>query len=141
MRNSDVLKILDNIKNPSQKRQLQEILTGKIVQRIRCMSSTCNGRIVGIVYSNGDIKPTIEEDGRMFLRATRTRLDGYLGFQCWCGNDSRLCDAEKGVSGIENNAVTKADLETVYERLQKRPVAYPINNGSQRIDNFLIEQI
>lgn len=141
MRTSDVAKILENIQDPNQKRQLENILTGKIVKRIRCMSSKCKGRIIGEVYTNGKINPTIQKDGLMYLRATRQRLDGFLGFQCWCGNDSRLCLAEKGVQGIEQNAITKTDLEEVWSRLQKKPVDYPIIAGKQSVDNFLIEQL
>jgi len=138
----DITKLLNNIKDPGQRMQIQNILTGNIVKVVRCMSKSCNGRIVANVYASGKIEPVFdEEDGKMYLRASRNRLDGYLGFQCWCGNDSRLCDAEIGVSGIENNAPQKSDLETVWNRLQKRPVNYPERDGKQDIDNFRIETI
>ena len=138
----DTMKLLDNIKDPVQRGMIQNILMNNVVKVIRCMSSSCKGRIIGNIYSDGKIAPTVDsKDGLMYMRAYRQRLDGFLGFQCWCGNDSRLCKAEIGVSGIENNAPQKSDLEQVFNRLQNKPVYYPEKDGRQDIDNFRIENI
>lgn len=137
----NTLEILDNIKDERQRQQVKNILQSNVTHFVKCMSDKCKGRIVAEIDNNGKINPTVDKDGKMYLRAIRPRLDGYYGFQCWCGNDSRLCTAEKGVKGIEHNSVTKNDIEQVYKGLQKKPVSYPEKNGIQDIDNFRIEKI
>jgi hypothetical protein len=37
------------------------------------------------------------EDGLMYLRSSRRRTDGELGFECWCGADSRIAPNEDGI--------------------------------------------
>ena len=141
MENADISKILENISNKQHKGMVYNILTHKVSKVVKCRSSSCKGRIIAQIYENGSIIPVVNNKGMMFLLATRERLDGHLGFQCRCGNDSRLCEAEKGISGIENNAIQKSDIEEVWERLQKKPVNYPIKGKKQIVDKFLIEKI
>lgn len=100
----------------------------------------CNGRVIAHVYDNGKIRMAAS-DGKAWLRATRHRLDGHLGFQCWCGNDSRLSDAEKGVEAIEHNAIDKAAIEQVYENLKTMKKEYPVEGKRQVIDGFAIEEL
>jgi len=142
MRPEKAKKILETIKDPKQRKTVEGILYGIIVKNVRCMSKACKGRIVAHIYNDGSIKATTEKNKRgellMFLRAFRHRLDGYLGFECWCGNDSRLCEAEKGVVG---RTVDKAGLEKVHDRLQRKPANYVEKNGKILIDKFLIEKI
>ena len=137
---SDLRKILDNIPDKGQRDIVANILTGQITKVVKCMSKECDGRIIAHIYMNGDIRPT-HSDGVMFMRASRNRLDGQIGFQCWCGNDSRLCEAEIGVEGIESGAVQKSDIETVWSRLQGKPAVYPEVAGAKLVDGFSIEDI
>ena len=141
MAQQNIADFLKTIKDPKQRAQIQSILQSDVVKVVKCMSKKCKGRIVAHVMSDGTIKPITDDKGFMHLRAIRPRLDGFYGFQCWCGNDSRLCEAEKGVKGIEHNAPQKKDLEEVWNRLQKEPASYPEVNGVQDIDNFRIEKI
>lgn len=136
-----IQKLLENISDPKQKILLENIAYGKIIKQIKCMSKECKGRIVAYIYNNGDIRGATNEIGEMHLRAIRHRLDGYLGFECWCGNDSRLCKEEKGVAGIENNTIQASDIELVAERIFKTNPQYPIRDKKQLIDNFLIEEL
>lgn len=140
MRTPELKKILANIPDSKQRKTIAEILTGKIEKNVRCNSDECKGRIVAYIHDNGKIEPTTDK-GVMWLLAYRHRLDGYLGFQCACGNDSRLSDQEKGIDGIENNSVTKKDIEQVWENLNLKPISYPNKNRKQLIDNFLLEEI
>lgn len=141
VRKNELKNILGKITDPTQRKIISDILTGRIVKVVKCTSDQCKDRVVANIYSDNKVKPVVDEDGRMYLRAFRVRLDGYLGFQCWCGNDSRLCEAEKGVTGIENNSVQKEDIEEVLARLEAKPAKYLIKNGKQKIDNFIIEQL
>jgi hypothetical protein len=141
MRNSQANAILDNITDPKQRALIERILYKKIVKQVLCGSKECQGRIVASIDQNNKIEPTLDNKGSMWLLAYRQRLDGYWGFQCLCGNDSRLCRQEIGVKGIEENAVTKDDLDQVWINLEKKPANYPVNNGKQNIDNFIIQEI
>lgn len=140
MNNEQIKKILNRFPD-KQRQDVENILYGKIVKQVKCLSKKCKGRIIAYIYSNGKIREIGDEKGLIYLRASRRRLDGELGFQCWCGNDSRLCEAEKGNKGIENNAVQKSDLHEVFAKLEKNPKQYPPINGKQEVDKFLIEDI
>jgi len=148
--NRKVKTILDNISDPRQKSLIEGILTEKVVSKVQCMSKKCRGRIVAHFVKNVNdnretpeivIKPTVNKKGVMFLLAYRPRLDGFAGFQCICGNDSRLSKAEMGVKGIENNAVTKKDLNEVFAKLTKKPATYTKVGGKLEIDNFVVTDI
>lgn len=99
----------------------------------------CKGRVIAYVLDNGQVSPVTGKDGETYLRAWRSRLDGHLGFECWCGNDSRLSAQEKGHIGA--NAPSKTDLERVWENVSKKPSNYPVIKGEQNIDGFVIKEI
>ena len=150
--------ILENISDPTQRRTVERIMTGRIVQKVKCLSKKCRGRIVAFIYSDGTLEPQTDRKGVMHLLAWRKRMDGHLGFQCDCGNDSRLSDAEKGVfrpmgatqalkgSKGQPDIITagmpdKAGMEEIARRLQASPPRYPVVDGVQKIDNFSIESV
>lgn len=126
---------------PTLRRQVVDSLQGNIEFEIYCKSKTCKNRLLGYILDTKKFRPVTEKDGKMYCRAIRYRLDGAIGFQCWCGNDSRLSEQEKGVGGIENNAVTSNDLNEVYARLQKKPANYPTSKGIQLVDGFAIKEV
>lgn len=132
-------KILNNLPEDHRK-VVAGILKGKITKRIICLSKSCKGRIVGFIEENGIVR-TLPSEGKIWLRASRHRLDGFMGFQCWCGNDSRLAAQEKGNVGIEMNTVTKEDLAEVFDKVTKFPSNYVTINGQQIVDNFCIEDV
>lgn len=134
-------KLLDNIPDLRMRKSLESIIKAKVSKRVKCMSPQCNGRIIGHIHEDGSVHEIVDPSGGIFLRASRHRLDGYMGFQCWCGNDSRLAKQEKGNAGIENNAVQRSDLEEIWDKVQREPSSYPEYAGKQRIDNFLIEKL
>ena len=104
------------------------------------MSKTCKGRVIGHVYKDGSIRPTSDGD-EMYMRAYRNRLDGFLGFQCWCGNDSRLSPQEAEVPGMSTASPSKSDLERVWGNVAKKPSNYPTADGRQEVDGFRLEEV
>lgn len=154
--NSAVRQILDNIPDRKQRDQMANILTGKIVKRVKCLGDKpwysrdekgelvkhkpCNGRVIANIYNDGKIRLAASE-GKGWLRAFVHRLDGVTGFQCWCGNDSRLSKQEKAVVRRRGVVATKEYIEEVAQNVIKNPSNYPIKNGVQVVDGFAIEEI
>ena len=134
-----VEQLLNNIDDPKLKERLEDIVKGRYTHVIKCQSKKCKGRIMGHLNKQGEVVPYTNKVGKMYLRASRKRLDGYMGFECWCGNDSRLAEHEKGI--ITAAMPKKTDLEKVWDRLQSKPTNYKEKNGKINIDNFLIETI
>lgn len=126
----------------AQRQQIAGIMSGRITHAVYCLSKTCHERLMGHIYTDGKFRAVTEEEtGKMWCRASRNRLDGHWGFQCWCGNDSRLAAQEKGNKGIESNGVTKADLERVWEAVQAHPSNYPELKGRQIVDGFMLVRV
>lgn len=74
------------------------------------------------------------------LEGSRVRLDGQLGFRCYCGNNSVLCEEEKGV--ITPARPTSDDLQKIADRLSRRKGnEYMPNKGKTNIDGFIIEEL
>jgi hypothetical protein len=71
------------------------------------------------------------------ILASRFRMDGNWGFECSCGNDSRLCEAEKGKIG----ATPPADetLKEITEDLKKLKTTPILKGKDIEIDNFIIK--
>lgn len=131
--------MLASIPDINQRKKMADILRGKIVKNVKCLSEECKGRLIGYVYRDGSIKLCEpDKEGKYWLRAHRHRLDGYVGFECWCGNDSRLAKQEVGHVGI---SVSKEAMESVAQAVDAEPSHYPIVNGEQIIDGFLLEDI
>lgn len=101
----------------------------------------CNGRLIGRIYDNGRVEPVREIDGNMYLRSTRKRLDGAIGCECWCGQDSRISAQEAGDLDCKGSAPTKEGLEKIFERIQKNPTVAEIKNGRTEIDGFAFEEL
>jgi hypothetical protein len=73
------------------------------------------------------------------LEGSRQRLDGHLGFRCYCGNSSILADEEKGLISV--SPPTKEALYEVAERLSKRDNVVLPDLGSVTIDGFTKESV
>lgn len=136
-------KMIEQVSDPKLRSQLANIATGKVVKQIRCLSSSCQGKIIGYMYDDGRIEEvtTFNKKGVLVsgLLGSRPRLDGQLGIQCACMNDSRLAEAEDGI--ITDRVPTKEDLEKVYNNLQKKPIRYIEKSGKIEVDDFIIEKV
>lgn len=135
---NQVEKLLNNIQDKNLLKQIKNVLSEDYVKKIKCMSATCKGRLLGYINANGKVTAAVNNKGEMYLRSSRQRLDGYMGFECWCGNDSRLAEQEKGIVG---QFIDKNILKKVAEKLERKPAKYTKTGKKLLIDNFLIEDI
>lgn len=131
----DMIKAVD----PSSRGLLKSIIQEDVSSQILCDSETCKGRHVGDIYTNGRVVATEDKDGKMWLRSSRKRFDGFMGFECWCGNDSRLAEQERGIIG--KAAPSKSHLEKVWENIQAKPPQYKKTKGATTIDGFRIKEV
>lgn len=167
--------------DPQSRKVMANILTGKIVANIYCLSEDikekvevpitdkkgepelyktgdkkgqvktkledvvvregCKGRLIGQVYDNGRSEPVRADDGNFYLRATRKRLDGAIGCECWCGQDSRISTQEAGDLKFDGQPPTKQGLESIFKKIEKNPTVVEIKNGRTEIDGFAFEEL
>lgn len=146
----NVLKdMLGNIKDPKLRNVYGAIISGKIVAQVKCMSATCKGRVIAYIDESGKVdeaQPEVSPEGAYGLyssglEGSRQRLDGQMGFRCYCGNNSILCEEEKGV--ITPARPSQDDLQKIAQRLslRKNPLMYTPKKGKTNIDGFVIEEV
>jgi hypothetical protein len=141
--------LIERLPPGRQRKEIENILRGVIVSQVRCMSKQCNGRIIANIYRNGKVEMTLFDDGEGgeigFLFASRNRLDGFMGFECRCGNDSRLCKQEQGhvhhSPTTGGAALSKQKLEDIGRTIQDNPSDYQKVQGCVEIDGFVIEDV
>lgn len=138
--NTAIEEMLKNA-DPQSAAVMANILNGRIIANIYCLSKECDGRHIGRIFDNGQIEPVRDDDGNMWLRATRKRLDGAVGCECWCGNDSRISAQEAGHIDFSGNAPSKEGLEKIFANVQKNPTNVEIKNGRTVCDGFAFEEI
>lgn len=107
----------------------------------------CKGRIIANISSSGKVTettPVEDVNGRYGkyssgLEGHRVRLDGTLGFRCYCGNNSILLEEEKGI--ITAVPPSEQDLQTIALRLSKRTnIILPAHVRDQK-EGFAVEDI
>lgn len=98
----------------------------------------CKGRLIARIFDDGRVV-MVASEGKAWLRSSRHRFDGHMGFQCWCGQDSLLAEAEKGVIG--EAPPTREDLGAIYEKLQVKKPNYKPFQGATFVDGFEIREI
>lgn len=102
------------------------------MQRYEVTCNQCNTKIAIVnVSPAGKIIGYEEERGIM---AARMRLDGELGFQCMCGNDSRLAEAERGI--VKGTRPSKSDVAEIYRRMKAKPTKVSKSGSQKRCDGF-----
>lgn len=118
--------------SPTQQKIYGDILTGRAVKTIKCMSKTCKGRIIGHFLANGRI---VDVDG---LNSYRERLDGNYGFACrHCRQNSIQSEQERGIMPSDGSAPSKEQLNSIFEAVSNKPT----KDKAGIIDGFLIEEI
>jgi len=100
-----------------------------------------NGRVIAQVMNDGSVVPVNDENGFMWLRASRRRTDGEIGFECWCGLDSRIAPNEQGILHDNGNQPTKEDLYHMAENLRKQPPKYATINHERDVDGFILRKV
>lgn len=181
----DMLKAVD----PQSRKVMANILTGKIVSKIYCLSEDvfedkevplikggvpiyyktgkkagqqqttkmkvmtregCKGRHIGDLYEHGvdsqgnavyRAEAVKADDGQFYLRSTRMRMDGVMGCECWCGQDSRIALQEAGDITFNGQPPTKEGIMNIFNRIQKNPTIMKIKNGKSVVDGFAFEEI
>jgi len=121
----------------------------KMVKQTILSREGCKGRVIAYIDDQGRVDETepVLNDNENFtgqyksgLEGSRMRIDGQMGFRCYCGNSSVLCEEEKGV--ISPARPSAADIEKVLTRLSKRTDnLYAPKNGKTEIDGFVIEEL
>lgn len=111
----------------------------------------CKGRHIGVIYATGEtdqhgqpitrVEPVKGDDGKFYLRSTRKRLDGAMGCECWCGNDSRIAPQEAGHLDFSGNAPTKEGLEAIFKNIQKNPTVAEVHKNRTIVDGFEFEGV
>ena len=138
--------MLNNIDDQNLRSMYGRILNGDITKQVRCMSKSCNGRVIATIdkYNNvSEVAPLLSKrkDSALYasgLEGSRIRLDGEFGFRCYCGNESILAKEEAGI--ITPAQPNMEDLEEIAKRLAKRqPDYYKHVNGLKEVDAFIIE--
>lgn len=131
----------------AQRQTVLNTLNGKNTHRVYCNSGKkgqCKNRFVGYIQTVNDetkFEPVVNEAGEMHVRSWRPRMDGQMGFLCWCGNDTRISKHEEGEFDYKGNIPNKAGFNRIFERLQLNPPNYAEKNGIKNIDGFLVEAI
>lgn len=139
----DIIKVLPQ----SQRQTILNTIHGVNTHRVYCDSKVkgrCRNRFVGYMQSlNGErrFEPIREDDGKMYIRSWRPRLDGQFGFLCWCGNDTRISKHEEGEFDHKGRQPDKAGYEKIFNRLQVSPPGYTERNGKTLVDGFRLEAI
>ena len=141
----DMLKQLPD----AQARSLAHIVNGKISHQVRCLGG-CKGNVIAYLYIDGTdsrgrikyhVEPAIAPDRSMKLRSSRVRLDGQIGFECWCGQDSRIAKHEAGILSPIWIPPTRDDLVKIATRLRDDKPYYPEINGVKEVDGFQFERV
>ena len=144
MQDKIIKDMLANISDPSLQSMYGSILAGDIIARVHCLSDTCNGTVIATIDKLNVVSETapIEKDGVYIsgLEGSRKRFDGQIGFRCYCGNESILCDEERSI--ITPARPTKDDLTLIANRLSGRKGdPYQKINGTIVVDMFAIEDV
>lgn len=158
MTEAQLREMVSHIQDPTVRQHYENVIGGVIVKEVVCLGS-CNGRVVGHYYADGqlievkseftvtetetekneegeDVEVSYDRTVKSGCLSSRQRLDGHMGYLCECGNDSRLSDAEKGVIG--ETAPTKGDLAMVLSRLNEKPTDFKAENGVYEVDGFVV---
>jgi hypothetical protein len=101
----------------------------------------CDGRVIAQIMTDGQVIPLRDADGEMFLRSSRRRTDGELGFECWCGADTRIAPNEDGILKADGSQPSKDDLLQMASNLEQNPPKYATIKGERNVDNFLIRKV
>lgn len=78
------------------------------------------------------------------LLASRKRQDGVMGYECRCGNDSRIGEAEKGVvgKGLRDMMPHERDMVDANLKLSgSKPQVTEDADGTKHVERFAIKRL
>lgn len=100
-----------------------------------------NGRVIAQIMTDGQVIATHDENGFMWLRASRRRTDGEFGFECWCGLDTRIAPNEDGILKADGMQPSKEDIMQMAANLERNPPKYATINGERDVDGFILRKV
>jgi len=100
-----------------------------------------NGRVIAHVMNDGQVVALHDENGFMWLRASRRRTDGELGFECWCGQDTRIAPNEDGIIKADGSQPSREDLMQLASNHEQNPPKYATINGERNVDGFILRKV
>lgn len=100
-----------------------------------------NGRVIAYINNDGSVTPLKDENGVMWLRSSRRRTDGEYGFECWCGQDSRIAPNEDGILKADGSQPTADDILQMAANLKQNPPKYDTIDGERDVDGFIIRKV
>lgn len=112
----------------------------KVTERTLVQAGT-NGRVIAQIMNDGQVIAVRDENGFMWLRASRRRTDGELGFECWCGQDTRIAPNEDGIIKADGSQPSKEDLLQLASNLEHNPPKYATINGERNVDGFILRKV
>ena len=117
------------------------ILTNEFTHEVHCLNADHpkEKSLIGYITQNGQVVAVKDDEQLMWLRASRKRTDGEFGFECWCGQDSRLAANELGILGADQPS--KEDLYAMAANLEKNPPQFVTINGERPVDGFNIKEV
>lgn len=113
----------------------------KTTKEHRLVQEGTNGRVIAHIMSDGQVIATKDENGFMWLRASRRRTDGELGFECWCGQDTRIAPNEDGIIKADGSQPSRDDLLELATKLEQNPPKYATINGERDVDGFILRKV
>lgn len=126
-----------------QQQMMAGILRNEIVCEVRCNAKEHKAKNNPICHitKEGQVIPTRDSKGNMWLRASRRRTDGEYGFECWCGNDSRIAPNEMGILKANGMQPSRDDILQMAANLEKNPPKYVTIKGERPVDGFSIIEV
>lgn len=100
-----------------------------------------NGRVIAHIMTDGQVIAVKDENDFMWLRASRRRTDGELGFECWCGQDTRIAPNEDGIIKADGSQPSRDDLMQLAHNLEQNPPKYATINGERNVDGFILRKV
>lgn len=141
--------LVRSIKDRDLKRQLKDIVTQRLLYKVYCNSKKCKGTLIFNIYlRNGHQIPEEQVSITQYEVRARKRFDNEWGFKCGkCGNDSIMCQEEKGIlpTGPSPNhpslTPTPDHIKQIQENLANRTAPYQEKNGKKEVDGFVLERM
>lgn len=138
---------------PKDRRMYAGILQGKVTHNVYCNQGGKSqqagldhlkhnkGALIASIYHDDTVRGIRDDNGAMWLKASRVRTDGSSGFECWCGNDSRRTKDEMGVFDDKGNHPEQSELVELFKKVGGKGAAVKDITEKQEVDGFTIEAV
>lgn len=90
------------------------------MKRYRVTCNNCKGSAELTIDDSSPLKPQVVYHQHTPIIASRFRGDGQWGFECQCGNDSRVAFSEKDQIEVLVQNMDKTRLKAMAKGLEKK---------------------